>query len=78
MTIELESTLAQAEVLFLSFSQLVSDMDRRRAELDSESAASDAGLRHRKDTAPNAAKTVQMTSFPELSLELRELLKNNR
>ena len=77
MTIELESTLAQAEVLFLSFSQLVSDMDRRRAELDSQSATSEAGLRHRKDTEPNAI-AVQMTSFPELSLELRELLKNHR
>ncbi|KAG5221671.1 GTPase activating protein [Salix suchowensis] len=32
MTIELDSTIAQAEVLFLSFSQLVADMDRRRAE----------------------------------------------
>ena len=32
MTIELDTTLAQAEVLFLSFAQLVADMDRRRAE----------------------------------------------
>ena len=32
MTIELDSTLAQAEVLFLSFAQLAADIDRRRAE----------------------------------------------
>ena len=32
MTIELDTTLAQAEVLYLSFSQLVADIDRRRAE----------------------------------------------
>ena len=32
MTIELDTTLAQAEVLFLSFQQLVCDIDRRRAE----------------------------------------------
>lgn len=32
MTIELDSTLAQAEVLFLSYQQLVADIDRRRAE----------------------------------------------
>ena len=32
MTIDLDSTLAQAEVLFLSFSQLIADVDRRRAE----------------------------------------------
>jgi len=32
MTIELETTLAQAEVLFLSFAQLVADTDKRKAE----------------------------------------------
>lgn len=32
MTIELDTTLAQAEVLFLSYTQLVADIDRRRAE----------------------------------------------
>ena len=34
MTIELDSTLAQAEVLFISFTQLIADIDRRRAEND--------------------------------------------
>lgn len=32
MTIELDTSLAQAEVLFLSYAQLVADIDRRRAE----------------------------------------------
>lgn len=36
MTIELDSTLAQAEVLFLSFTQLIADVDRRRAEANSD------------------------------------------
>ena len=35
MTIELDSTLAQAEVPFVSFAQLVSDIDRRRMEGES-------------------------------------------
>lgn len=38
MTIELDSTLAQAEVLFLSFAQLVADIERRRAEEGVESS----------------------------------------
>lgn len=38
MTIELDSTLAQAEVLFLSFAQTVADMDRRQAEENFTSA----------------------------------------
>lgn len=36
MTIELDSTLAQAEVLFLSFTQLIADIDRRRAEANGD------------------------------------------
>ncbi|KAF8136624.1 rab-GTPase-TBC domain-containing protein [Boletus edulis] len=36
MTIEVDSTLAQAEVLFLSYAQLVADIDRRRAEGSSQ------------------------------------------
>ncbi|KAG2092308.1 uncharacterized protein F5147DRAFT_822544 [Suillus discolor] len=40
MTIELDSTLAQAEVLFLSFAQLVADFDRRRADEATDSTSS--------------------------------------
>ncbi len=45
MTIELHTTLAQAEVLFLSFAQLVADVDRRQAE---ENTLDTTGLRHRR------------------------------
>jgi len=72
MTIELDTTLAQAEVLFLSFQQLVADMDRRRIE---QHASSTNGLRHRRgSTAP----APQQVAFPELSKELRELLVARR
>ena len=68
MTIELDTTLAQAEVLFLSFQQLVADMDRRRIE------QSGNGLRHRKGGAMSSPDVA----FPELSEELRELLVARR
>ncbi|TCD68897.1 GTPase activating protein [Steccherinum ochraceum] len=45
MTIELDTTLAQAEVLFLSFAQLAADIDRRRAEEGVESS-NDLRKRH--------------------------------
>jgi hypothetical protein len=70
MTIELDSTLAQAEVLFLSFQQLVEDMDRRRAEVGT---GNDAQLRQR-----GAGGASTLVSIPELSPELRELLENTR
>jgi len=73
MTIELDTTLAQAEVLFLSFQQLVADMDRRRVEQGSSAVD---GLRRRRwsSTAP----APQQVAFPELSEELRELLVARR
>ena len=71
MTIELDTTLAQAEVLFLSFQQLVADMDRRRVE--QRSSAAD-GLRHRK----GSTALVPQVAYPELSEELRELLVKRR
>jgi len=71
MTIELDTTLAQAEVLFLSFQQLVADMDRRRIE--QQSSATD-GLRHRK----GSMALVPRVAYPELSEELRELLIKRR
>lgn len=73
MTIELDSTLAQAEVLFLSFSQLVADIDRRQAEEDVHSSSAST-LRHR---GPAAEGKVKMT-LPILSPNLRELLHAGR
>jgi TBC1 domain family member 15 len=71
MSIELDTTLAQAEVLFLSFQQLVADMDRRRIEQHSSAAN---GLRHRK----GGVASVPQVAYPELSGELRELLVERR
>jgi TBC1 domain family member 15 len=71
MTIELDTTLAQAEVLFLSFQQLVADMDRRRIE--QQSSPKD-GLRHRK----GSTALVSQVAYPELSVDLRELLVERR
>lgn len=66
MTIELDSTLAQAEVLFLSFSQLVADIDRRAGETRG------SGLRRR--TPGNPSEVVNV-GIPTLSEDLRDLLK---
>jgi hypothetical protein len=74
MTIELDSTLAQAEVLFLSFAQLVADIDRRRAE---EQRPSD-GLRRRGSQKDNAPAETTTLSMPVLSDNLRDLLKAGR
>ena len=73
MAIELDTTLAQAEVLFLSFQQLVADMDRRRIE--QHSSAAGGGLRHRKGGSTASGSQV---AYPELSGELRELLVERR
>ncbi|KAJ7273623.1 RabGAP/TBC [Mycena haematopus] len=77
MTIELNSTLAQAEVLFLSFAQLVADIDRRRAE---EQKPSTDGLRHRGSQKGKATADTTTTTFnmPVLSDNLRDLLKAGR
>ncbi|KAF7322908.1 hypothetical protein HMN09_00070300 [Mycena chlorophos] len=73
MTIELDSTLAQAEVLFLSFTQLVADMDRRRAD---NAAPSTSGLRRR---GSHSADTTEVPlDIPPLSENLRELLVAGR
>jgi hypothetical protein len=71
MTIELDTTLAQAEVLFLSFQQLVADMDRRRVEQQSTTVD---GLRRRRASTA----LVPQVAYPELSEELRELLVKRR
>jgi TBC1 domain family member 15 len=84
MTIELDTTLAQAEVLFLSFAQLAADIDRQAAEAQSASA-----LRKRKtaskadEVTPNEAEAkasgvAVRAKVPELSADLRELLKTGR
>lgn len=75
MTIELDSTLAQAEVLFLSFAQLVADIDRRRAE---EQRPSTDGLRRRGSQKNNAPAETTTLSMPVLSDNLRDLLKAGR
>jgi hypothetical protein len=67
MTIELDTTLAQAEVLFLSFAQLIADVERRRAE--EMIGNSDSALRRR-----GSGKKVKM-NVPEISDNLRDLLR---
>jgi hypothetical protein len=69
MTIELDTTLAQAEVLFLSFAQLVADLDRRKAE-ETGSARTNY-LRNR--TTNDQTKQTSLGML-KLSDELRELL----
>ncbi|KAG8754030.1 GTPase activating protein [Serendipita sp. 396] len=79
MTIELDSTLAQAEVLFLSFRQMVQDVDRRQAELLDPS-----GLRQRRGDAATAstegteAESVMggLKKLPHIAQDLRNLIKS--
>ena len=87
MTIELDTTIAQAEVLFLSFAQLVADIDRRRAE--ESNLSSTEGLRQRSSanegnqsrdnnaTSPLGQKTTTKL-LPMIGGNLRELLRNDR
>lgn len=77
MTIELDSTLAQAEVLFLSFSQLVADIDRRQAEEDAPSI-SGSHLRHRGPATGDRVESKVRMTLPTLSENLRELLRTER
>jgi hypothetical protein len=73
MTIELDTTLAQAEVLFLSFAQIVADIDRRKAE---DGEGSSGGLRHRGSRGKEQQDKVSLSRI-ELSEDLRNLLKTN-
>jgi hypothetical protein len=75
MTIELDSTLAQAEVLFLSFAQLVADFDRRQAE---ESISNAQGTRHRGTESASTGSSSLLEKAPVLSEYLRDLLKAGR
>ncbi|KAF5365684.1 hypothetical protein D9758_003200 [Tetrapyrgos nigripes] len=72
MTIELDTTLAQAEVLFLSFAQLVADIDRRQAE---EASNTSNGLRHRPTGSMDEGPAKKS---PTVSQDLRDLLKTER
>ncbi|EIN07434.1 RabGAP/TBC [Punctularia strigosozonata HHB-11173 SS5] len=81
MTIELESTLAQAEVLFLSYAQLVADIDRRRAESNAANPVAD--VRRRGSVKVAAAFGADPTvaaqpKMPDISPELRNLLHAGR
>lgn len=86
MTIELDTTLAQADVLFLSFAQLVADIDRRRAENDRTIIVpSRTTLRNRAGftgdqggtSLPQEAPTRRSTiALPTISENLREMLQN--
>ncbi|KAG0705965.1 GTPase-activating protein gyp7 [Suillus ampliporus] len=76
MTIELDSTLAQAEVLFLSFAQLVADIDRRRAEEATDSTTS--VLRRRGTNSSEGKMSLSKVAMPALSSNLRDLLKAGR
>lgn len=78
MTIELDSTLAQAEVLFLSFAQLVADIDKRRAEDASHSNSTNGVLRRRGTTTSGEKASLSNVSMPTLSNNIRDLLKAGR
>lgn len=67
MSIDLDSTLCQAEVLFLSFSLLVQDIDRRMQGSTNDVTI----LRNRKQA------TSISESLPVISENLRELLKRD-
>ncbi|KAF8628407.1 hypothetical protein AX15_003930 [Amanita polypyramis BW_CC] len=72
MTIELDTTLAQAEVLFLSFSQSVADIDRR---VEETRRSSGSNLRRR---APESITNREVLGASTLSEDLRDLLKTKR
>jgi len=75
MTIDLDSTLAQAEVLFLSFFQIVADIDKRRAETLSVNGGDTVEIRRRRKGKEVAgASETQTVTLPVISENLRELL----
>ncbi|KAF8959030.1 RabGAP/TBC [Flammula alnicola] len=75
MTIELDTTLSQAEVLFLSFAQIVADIDRRQAEQSKPNSANN--LRNRNSTASTKMAATNLSAL-QLSDNLRDLLKTTR
>lgn len=75
MTIELDSTLAQAEVLFLSFAQVIADIDRRKSE---QAASSGNNLRRRATTDSNQSAKDSNLELLQISDRLRGLLDTGR
>ena len=75
MTIELNTTIAQAEVLFLSFAQLVADVDRRRAE---DLVTPKTNAIRRRGTTSNSNAEQSNLSMRGPSDNLKELLNNGR
>lgn len=73
MTIELDTTLSQAEVLYLSFAQIVADIDRRKAEQSRPSANTNL-LRNRNASAAAKLAATNLSAL-QLSDDLRDLLK---
>ena len=69
MTIDLDSTLAQAEVLYLSFQQVVADIDRRVAE-----QGPDIRRRAGKGPAGGQSDSIPVSKLPIISEDLRALL----
>ncbi|KAL5532677.1 GYP7 [Sanghuangporus sanghuang] len=67
MTIELDTTLAQAEVLFLSFTQLVADIDRRRAENDLIVESDPSAMRKRGGGQSSQSSTSIVSSTSNVS-----------
>jgi hypothetical protein len=76
MTIELDTTLSQAEVLFLSFAQTVADIDRRKAE--QLNARPDNNVLRNRSSTTSAKLAATNLSALQLSDDLRDLLKTNR
>ncbi|WVF67871.1 hypothetical protein IAT40_002632 [Kwoniella sp. CBS 6097] len=73
-TIDLDTTLAQAEVLFLSFRSLVEEIDKENAQAGSSSNDPNSeGLRHRRTASEGAAKEEKKTK-EIVSEDLRDLL----
>ena len=75
MTIELDSTLAQAEVLFLSFAQVIADIDRRKSE---QAASSRNNLRRRATTDSSQSAKDSNLELLQISDRLRGLLDTGR
>ena len=73
MTIELDTTLSQAEVLYLSFEQIVADIDRRKAEQSRPSSNTNV-LRNRNASAAAKLAATNLSGL-QLSDDLRDLLK---
>lgn len=79
MTIELDSTLAQAEVLYLSFKQIIQDIDRRQAELlDPSSLRRRRGVTAEGDETEGDTVVAGLKKLPHISDDLRDLLKSDR